>query len=287
MTDDSDLAAMKIWQQDFYHGIFNPTIENINSACVDMIGTEELTSQDRLTIYRGSILGGITTALTGIYPVCEKLVGEVYFTQMVAGYLRQYPSSSPDIGGYGEYLGDYLEAFIANNTSAQELVYLPDTARLEWLWHRAFNAPNINDVIALYCPVTELAEVAVEDQGKIQFYLDPSIQVMKSEYPVDDIWNMNQQGAQAGAYGETHEETREVSLDAGGKYLMVRRNSDFGMSINEVSFDEFVFLDALNSNLSFAVIAELEFETSVGDVLTTALQSGLIIGFRLQKGQRV
>jgi hypothetical protein len=194
---------------------------------------------------------------------------------MVADYLRQYPSASPDIGGYGEYLGDYLEKLVVNNTSAQELVYLPDTARLEWLWHKVFNAPDINNVLELYRPITELAEVAVEDQGSIQFYLAPTVYVMKSKYPVDKIWNMNQQEAQAEAY--------EVNLDVGWKYLMVRRNSDFDMSIHEISLDEFVFLTALNSNLSFSAIAKLEFETSVRDVLTASLKSGLIIGFRLQE----
>ena len=98
---------------------------------------------------------------------------------------------------------------------------------------------------------------------------------MKSKYPVDKIWNMNQQEAQAEAY--------EVNLDVGWKYLMVRRNPDFDMSIHEISLDEFVFLTALNSNLSFSAIAELEFEASVRDVLTASLKSGLIIGFRLQE----
>lgn len=275
MTQNSSLEAMKAWQQSFYRAIFNPTVDNVERACVNIIGTDELSARDRLTIYRGSILGGITTALMGIYPVCVKLVGEVYFTQMVADYLRQYPSASPDIGGYGEYLGDYLEKFVVNNTSAQELVYLPDTARLEWLWHKVFNAPDINNVLELYRPITELADVAVEDQGSIQFYLAPTVYVMKSKYPVDKIWNMNQQEAQAEAY--------EVNLDVGWKYLMVRRSPDFDMSIHEISLDEFVFLTALNSNLSFSAIAELEFEASVRDVLTASLKSGLIIGFRLQE----
>ena len=69
---------LKEWQEACYKGIFDPTQENIQHACHGVNGTENLSSEDRLGIYRGSILGGITSGLTGIFPVCEKLVGEKY-----------------------------------------------------------------------------------------------------------------------------------------------------------------------------------------------------------------
>jgi len=274
MKEKVNLDNLKAWQQDFYQGIFNPKVENIERACIDVAGTDSLSPEARLDIYRGSILGGITTALMGIYPVCEKLVGEHYFTQMVAGYLRKYPSSSPDIGGYGEFLGDYLAGFIVNNSSAQALIYLPDTARLEWLWHKAFNAVEAELTPGTCQSITELGLVEVERQGAIQFILEPSVGMMKSAYPVDKIWQINHASHAA-------EELQAISLDDGAVNLLIRRGIDYEMSIESISDDLYLFLYALLNNKSFAQIAQLEFDTSIADLLGYCLQNSLIMGFRL------
>jgi len=274
MKKNEDLDDLKTWQQNFYQGIFNPKTENVERACIDVAGTDSLSPAARLDIYRGSILGGITTALMGIYPVCEKLVGEHYFTQMVAGYLRQYPSSSPDIGGYGEFLGDYLADFIVNNSSARALVYLPDTARLEWLWHKAFNAVEAEHTPGTYQSITELGLVGVERQGAIQFILEPSVGMMWSAYPVDKIWQVNHASHAA-------EESQNISLDDGAVNLLIKRGADYEMSIESISDDQYVFLCALLNKKSFAEIAQLEFDESVADLLGDCLQNSLIMGFRL------
>lgn len=268
--NNTDLEAMKAWQKNFYRGIFKPTPANVDIACRDVVETKALSAQDRLTIYRGSILGGITTALMGIYPVCLKLVGEPFFTQMVAGYLRKYPSGSPDLGDYGAYLGDYLAAFIISHDAAQHLVYLPDTARLEWLWHQAFNASEVEETLKTCRSLAELAGVEVAQQGDIVFKLAPSVGIMQSAYPVDQIWQLNQ--AIADPLGA-------VDLDVGGNCFVVQRNNDFDMLISVLSEDEFMFLAAIDSAKSFAQIAELEFHSSVSELLAMSLQSGLIVGF--------
>lgn len=271
-ANHADLEVMKTWQKKFYRAIFNPTPDNIDNACAYVVGSKELPAVDRLSIYRGSILGGITAALMGIYPVCLKLVGESFFTQMVAGYLRLYPSDSPDIGGYGAHLGDYLKDFIIAHDSAKHLVYLPDTARLEWLWHQAFNAGDAAPAQGLCRALEELALVGEDLQGSIIFHLDPSIGVMQSAYPVDQIWQLNQ-------YGGEHRAS--VNLGDGGGFFMIRRNAEFSMLISTLSHDEFLFLSAINEKHSFACIAELEFDSSVTDLLSMSLQSGLIIGFSM------
>lgn len=272
MNSNSDLDALRAWQQNFYRGIFDPSEDHVQQACTDVVASETLSAKARLEIYRNSILGGITTALMGIYPVCVKLVGEVYFTQMVSGYLRQHPSSSPDVGGYGEFLADYLTDFIASNRSANELIYLPDVARLEWLWHKAFNA---SETVKHIFPLAELANVLEDDQGDIRFVLDPSVAVMTSLYPIHKIWQLNQDDASSEGHAES------IHLDEGRVNLSIRRRSDYGMVIDLISVDEHQFLSAISANNTFAEIAVLEYEASINDLLANALQSGLIIGFQL------
>jgi len=265
---------MKAWQQDFYRGIFNPTEDNVQQACIDVCSTAALSAEERLSIYRGSILGGMTTALSGIYPVCEKLVGQQYFIQMVAGYLREFPSDSPDIGNYGDTLADYLRDFISKQASAQELVYLPDTARLEWLWHKAFNALEVHQQENECRPLTALADIEAEDQGRIRFYLDTSLGLMQSTFPVDKIWQANQDQSQ-------EQDKKSISLDDGAVYLVVRRAADYGMSIEVITADVFQFLTAIDQRQCFADIAELDFDTLLADLLSYSMQSGLIVGFDL------
>ncbi len=269
---------MKAWQQDFYQGIFNPTEDNIQQACLNICSTDVLSAEARLSIYRGSILGGMTTALSGIYPVCEKLVGQQYFIQMVAGYLREFPSDSPDIGNYGDTLADYLRDFISKQATAQELIYLPDTARLEWLWHKAFNAIEIHQQEKECRPLTELADIEAEDQGRIRFYLDASLGLMQSTYPVDKIWQANQNQSPEQEHGKEQE---SISLDDGAVYLVVRRAADYGMSIEAITVDVFQFLTAIDQRQCFADIAELDFDTPLADLLSYSMQSGLIVGFDL------
>ncbi len=264
-------AELKTWQQDFYQGIFNPTQGNINAACVDVVSTQSLPAKQRLAIYRNSILGGITTALMAIYPVCVKLVGERFFTHMVASYLRDYSSMSPDIGNYGDRLGDYLTHFVAANEKAKELYYLPDVARLEWLWHKAFNSAAVDDLSDNYFLLSELENITSEEQGRIQFLLQPSIGLLASDYPVEKIWQMNQ--------AESNIET--IDLDEGKRKLMVLRTAGFDTVIETLTEDEFGFLSALQSGASFAQVANIDFQSSIADVLASSMQRGLLIGFKL------
>lgn len=254
-------------QQAIYDGIFHATPENIARASSLINSTENLTAEEHLTIYRGSILGKLTVALMQIYPVCVKLVGEKFFENMVAGYLEKYPSSSPDIGDFGGLLADYIVAF----KPAQELRYLPDVARLEWVWHRAFNALNDADLDGLV-PLMELAALDQEQQGDIQFCLSPSAHILLSDYPVHHIWEVNQ-GGYAG--------DQAVNLDEGGASLLVRRGPDFEMRIDLISDDEVKFLLAVQAGKTFSVIVEMGFNQPVTEIVPRCIQLGWLIGFKL------
>ena len=261
------IEDLKHLQETFYDGIFDPSADNIKQASTYILNTEQLLEADRLSIYRGSILGGITTALTNIFPVCVKLVGEKYFTHMVAGYLKNYPSNSPDIGNYGEY----LPAYIADFKPAKTLMYLADVAQLEWLWHKAFNASNDHSSLQHYQPLTELQNIQEHELPSIIFWPVSSANLLSSPYPIQQIWQVNQ----ADYHGDL-----SVNLDDGGVNLVIWRNADLGMRIDELSDDEMTFIAAVLKNASFGDIAELNFSQSLDVVVQRCIQAGLIIGFK-------
>jgi len=265
---DKDAIELAAFQKAFYEGIFNPTSDSIQLACQTIQSTEAISAKDRLAIYRGSILGGMTTALAGIYPVCEKLVGENYFTNMVAGYLKQYPSGSPDLGNYGEHLSAYIATF----EPAKDLVYLADVVQLEWLLHKAFNAPDIKKNKQHTKPVNELAHISEQNHSNIKFSINSSARLLESPYPINRIWEVNQ---------SSFEGYPSVNLDEGDVKLIIWRNSSYDMCIDILTNDEYLFLSAISEDRLFGDIAEMELATSVAELLPRCLQMGLIDGFTL------
>jgi hypothetical protein len=266
ITKIDTIEGLKQLQETFYEGIFDPSSNNIEHASAYILNTEQILEAERLSIYRGSILGGITTALTHIYPVCVKLVGEKYFTHMVAGYLKNTPSNSPDIGNYGEY----LPAYIADFAPAKTLVYLADVAQLEWLWHTAFNASNDNSSTQNNFPLTELQNLKEHELPSVKFCPESSAHLLSSPYPVQKIWQVNQ----ADYHGDI-----SVNLNEGGVNLVIWRNADLGMRIDELSDDEITFISAILNNASLGDIAELTFSQGLDVIVQRCIQTGLITSF--------
>ncbi len=259
---------LKKWQQDFYQGIFHPSQNNIQLACQGINTTGNLSASQRLDIYRDSILGGITDGLSGVFPVCENLVGSQYFSHMLTDFLKQNPSYSPDLGNYGALLPNYIAQF----KPAKDLVYLPEVAKLEWLWHKAFNASDVHNNNAAIYTLEQLASITENEQGRIQFVLQPSIQLMQSDYPIHLIWEMNQ---------DNYDGQKQVDLNEGEVNLLIFRAPDYSMHINPLNKDEFIFYQALQAGLIFLDIAKLTFTAPIETLLAPAIQSGLIIGFNI------
>ena len=276
------IKAIRAWQLDFYQGVFNPTPEHIKQACLDIEETEELPARERLAIYRNSILGGISSGLMGIYPVCTRLVGETFFTHMIAGYLKKYPSGSADMGDYGEFLADYLEVFLVKINQQKNLKYLPDVARLEWLWHQAFNALELSWDAEGILPLAELANISAEQQGNIRFKLQPSLGLLTSNYPLDQIWQANQLNDSRQKNNQQENDEAEIVLDEEAREFVIWRSADFAMNIERITIaGGLAFLNDIQQGYSFAEIAAQEYLSPVEELLPHFLQSELIVGFEL------
>ena len=257
---------LKALQEAFYNGVFKPEKQHIDEICAEIIPCPTLSSRELLSIYRSSILGGMTSALAQIYPVCNKLVGGNYFDRMVAGYLQQYPSGSPDLGNYGEHLSEYITNFPA----AQALTYLADVALLEWRWHQALNGEK--NVAPETQAISELAGIDIENQTNIKFCLISNLQLLTSPYPVDKIWMTNQADFQGDS---------AVNLNDGSVQLAIWLDNNLTMHMDPLSNPAFLFLKAIKDITTFGDIAEMEFSSSLESLLPYFIQAGIIIGFTL------
>ncbi|MAF84780.1 MAG: DNA-binding domain-containing protein [Gammaproteobacteria bacterium] len=225
--------------------------------------SDGFTAAEHLLIYRRAILGTLVRALGAIHPVCKRLVGEEFFDAMGRVYARQTPSESPDLGDYGENFGDFIAGF----EPAAELIYLADVARLEWLWHRAFHAPDEDSI-----DVAALGAVAEADMGNIVFKLPISANLLVSDYPVHRIWQVNQDdwtGDQA------------VNLDEGRVRLIVWRRGH-EMHIDELDAVAWSLLSRINAGQTLGEIGTAEGLDNLDEILPHCVQNGWIAGFALQ-----
>ncbi len=137
---------------------------------------------ERFAVYRNNVVSGLIRALASGFPATEAIVGTEFFTAMAAIYVRVSPPASPVLLDYGATLPDFLAGF----EPVAELPYLADVARLELAYTRAFHAA---DAVAL--PPGRLNDLATDRPGTRRVALHPSAQILRSAYPVAEIWAMN------------------------------------------------------------------------------------------------
>jgi hypothetical protein len=165
---------------------------------------EGRTVDARLAIYRHHILATLTDVLTSTYPVVCRLVDERFFGYAADQYIRQHPPASPCLFEYGGTFADFLATF----PPCRSLAYLPDVARLEW-------AMNVAEHAADMAPLDPQALTGLDraDVPGLTFTVDPSLTLLRSSWPIDDIWRANQ-----AAVADTR-----IDLATGSVCLQVRR----------------------------------------------------------------
>ena len=141
----------------------------------------------RLEAYRRNVFANLCSALALTYPVTQRIVGDAFFREMARTYVVAEPSRSGDLNDYGATFAD----FIADYPHAAELAYLADVARLEWQLQlielAADNAEPLSDT-----PFAALATTPADRYDALFFELDPVVVHLNSDWPLADIWRVNQ-----------------------------------------------------------------------------------------------
>ena len=252
---------MEALQNLFYRAVWERDSASIDELSQHIKAARNLTPAEGLAVYRGNVVGNLTSALTSIYPVCCQLVGENFFSATAVKFIHQFPCLSPNLGEYGEQFPDFLADFEA----VANLPYLPDVARLEWFWHRVFCGEDTTEL-----DLHRLAEIPEEKWGKLIFDLPKNSFTLESNYPIHRIWEVNQDDDRG---------DRTVSLDEGGIKIFLWRQG-FDMRIDLPSDPEWEFLKAFQSHEPFEVVCEqLAARVDVSTLLPLFVQRGWIATF--------
>jgi hypothetical protein len=206
----------------------------------------------RMAIYRGNVFGNWHGALAGAYPVVRKVVGEAFFEAMARDYARAHPSCSGDLNEYGASLAQFLE----EHPEVQDVPYLPDVARLEWLAHRAWFA----------------AEAAPFDFARpTEVRLAPACGLLESAWPVASIWEAHQEGGRP----------EHVNLGSGPERALVHR-PDGRVEVTVLRPGDFRFLAQLRAGAALGAALEAALREDPGFVPRIALAAWVQAGVLTQ-----
>jgi hypothetical protein len=136
----------------------------------------------RFAVYRNNVVVGLANALARRFPATRRIVGQEFFAAMARVFVAAHPPRSPILMQYGEEFPDFIAGF----EPAQEIVYLPDVARLEAALTRAYHAADAQPADA-----NQLAGLDDEALGHLRILLHPSVQIVRSRHPVVSLWAMN------------------------------------------------------------------------------------------------
>jgi hypothetical protein len=253
-------VSLRETQQRFSAGILSDDLSGIRPR----VRPGRFGAERHLQVYRNNVYAGLADALEAIYPVIARLVGADCFRGCGYRYARRFPPTGGNLHDFGERFAEFLASFEPVRT----LDYLPDVARLEWSWHRAFHAAD-SAPLAL----DALAKIAPGDYGALRFRLHPSVRLLASEYPIVRIWRANQANADA---------VETIDLNEGGVHVLIARR-EITVEVESLGGGEHALLQAFARGLSFADAAQAASAAAPDFDLTASLRNRVldqtVVGF--------
>ena len=187
-----------------------------------------------LAVYRGNAFGNWAQALACAYPIVRKIVGEEFFEGLSRAYAIEHRSASGDLNEYGAELAEFVAAF----PHTQDLPYLPDVARMEWLAHRAYYAADA----APFDPT----KISNSNPEALRPRLTPACALLASDWPLGRIWTVHQDG---------YEGEIDVDLGSGPDRILVHRPR-WRAQVRSVTPGDYCFLDSVRQGKSLGEALE-------------------------------
>ena len=256
------MLALHELQAAFLRAMLGPD----ESQLLEVIVGDGLPPAARLQIYRHHVLTSLTDVLQMTFPVICRLVDERFFRYAADAYIRQYPPEDPCLFEYGKH----FPLFLATFPPCRDLVYLADVARLEWALHTAWHAEGCAPL-----DPAELGRLAGHEVAQLTFQFDPSVTLLRSPWPIDQIWRMNQA-----------EEKVEATLDLREEDICLEiRRWDDDVGFRRLAPTTALFRTTLAAGQPLAeaaeaaLVADEAFDCVVA--LHELLTDGIVIGFTL------
>lgn len=228
-----------------------------------------LNAHERLDIYRRSYWSRIVDSFYEDFPGLHVVLGEKQFNSLCYAYLENRPSRSFTLRDLGQFLEQWL---IENPYNAGEnLECALDMIRLEWAHIMAFDAEEK--------PPLGIAELATAG-ARTRFGLQPYVQQLRVNYPVDDIRIATDDGAK----------NPNLSRSTAIIHLVVHRH-DMSVHYLTISQEEWSILSFLSQGFILESAILETFKTSLLDeheqakLITASFHRWAQLGWLCQPGE--
>lgn len=222
----------------------------------------------RLGIYRGNLRSAWRRALASAYPLLRRLLGEEAFDGLARAYGRAHPAQDPDLNRFGAGFADFLPG-------DEDRPWLPDLARLEWLVHACWYAPDAA-AIPDADPLPVLAGLSPQQFEASRAILHPALRLYSSDWATAALWLSRQpDGPPAPA---------EMTRPGHALVLRARWQAD----VRELGAAEYTALARLaggeNFGAAFDAAFDLDEEAPIAAWLDGWLKNGVVTGILREAG---
>lgn len=174
---------------------------------VGLVGPDQEPIKKRFDVYRNNVVAGLVEALKAAFPAVCRITGDEFFVAMARVQVALEPPKSPIMLDYGDTFPDFIETF----EPAKSVPYLPDVARLERAWVEAYHAAEAPPTDAALLAL--LATIDSQRLAQLSLKLHPSLRVVRSPFPIVQIWLTNIDGGVPTA----------IDISSGGENALVVR----------------------------------------------------------------
>jgi hypothetical protein len=149
-----------------------------------LVGPDGQPSARRFAVYRNNVTVSLVEALRATFPSVLALLGADYFAHVARAFARRFPPEGPVLAEYGERFPQFLSRvpLLASRR------FVPEVARLDWLWLRAYHAADAVPLAA------ERAEAEQSFAPERHLALHPATRLLVSRHPVVDLFKAARQG---------------------------------------------------------------------------------------------
>jgi hypothetical protein len=149
------------------------------AAVLAQVVADRVAPADRFACYANNVTAGLVEVLEAAFPATSRLAGGQNFRYAASRFAREQPPAEPRLLAYGAAFPTWLAGF--GPAAAQP--WLAEVARLEWARNEALFAAD-----ALPLKPEALAGIAPEAVPGLRFTPHPSLRLLRSVYPIHDLW---------------------------------------------------------------------------------------------------
>lgn len=145
----------------------------------NVVGTERVSLETRLEIYKNAYRLRLIDALAANFPVLKKYLGDAAFAELAEEYFSLYPSHYRSIRWFGDQLAGYLTA----HATYQNYFYLVELAAFEWIMTLAFDAADAEPIT-----LQAIGAIPPEVWETMRFKMHPAVYFLALKSNAAMIW---------------------------------------------------------------------------------------------------